>query len=113
MKYALFFLACLFCAARTRAQVKGAAKGTFLQEETRLKVLFTRSGITAIYMDRTVPINNIQGLDSLIKKIPDVEHQKIEYENRNADPQKSLEIIRTLEKCHCHLVTKSVGIMSN
>lgn len=109
MKYAFFFVASLFWVTRTQAQ----GKSTYAHEETRLKVVFSKSGITATYMNQTVPISNVQELDSLLKKVPDLEHQKIEYENQNADPAQSLAIIRTLEKCNCHLVTKSVALRPN
>ena len=104
MKYTLFFLACLLFTSRSHAQ----AKTSFLHEETRLKVLLTKSGMTVTYLDQPVSIKNIPMLDSLVKKIPDPQYLKIEYENENADPEQSLAIIRTLEKCNCHLVTKSI-----
>lgn len=106
MKYTLFFLTCLFFAINAHAQ----AKSTYQPEETRLKVLLTKSGITVTYLDHPTPLKNLQALDSLVKKIPDQQHLKIEYENQNADPEQSLAIIRILEKCNCHLVTRSVDI---
>jgi len=75
-----------------------------------LIVFFTKTGMTVMYKNQLVPVKNIQALDSLVKKIPDPEHLKIEYENQNADPEQSLAIIRTLEKCNCHLMTKSIKI---
>jgi len=106
MKYALFFLACLFFAGRAHAQ----AKATFQPEETRLKVVFTKNGMNVIYLNQLVPIKDNQALDSLVKNIPDPQHLKIEYESMNADPEQSLAIIRILEKCKCHLATKSITI---
>ena len=106
MKYALFFLACLFFAGRAHAQ----ARATFQSEETRLKIVFTKGGMNVVYLNQPVSIRNIQALDSLVKNIPDPQHLKIEYESMNADPEQSLAIIRTLEKCNCHLATKSTVI---
>lgn len=106
MKYALFFLACLFFAGRAHAQ----AKTTFQPEETRLKVFFTKGTMTVTYMNQPVSIRNTQALDSLVKTIPDLQHLKIEYESLNADPEQSRVIIRILEKCNCHLMTKSTAI---
>jgi hypothetical protein len=106
MKYALFFLPCLFFAGRAHAQ----AKATFQPEETRLKVVFTKSGMNVVYLNQLVSIKTTQALDSLVKSIPDPQHLKIEYESMNADPEQSLAIIRTLEKCNCHLATKSTTV---
>lgn len=110
MKYAALALICLFLAGRTHAQTTGAATAFFDKvEETKLKVLLTKEGMTVTYLNKPTAITTIQSLDSLVKKIPDPQHTKIEFEAQNADKDQSLAITRTLEKCNCHLVAKSVA----
>ncbi|MBS1663367.1 MAG: hypothetical protein JST68_20150 [Bacteroidetes bacterium] len=107
MKYALFFLVCLLSINRTHAQVKS----TDQVEKTVLKVLLTKGAMTVTYLDKPLPIKNVQQLDSLFKVIPVPEHSRIEFESENADRDQSITIIRSLEKCNCHLVTKSRAVM--
>ncbi|HEY6902515.1 MAG TPA: hypothetical protein VI233_17780 [Puia sp.] len=104
MKYALFFLVCLFLAGRSHAQVKSK----YPTEKTILRVLLTKNGMTVTYLDKILPIKDVKGIDSLVATIPDSTNSRIEYESRNADPDLSLAIIRALEKSSCHLTTKSI-----
>ena len=119
MKYVLFLViggllagrACGQAAEQAGAQTGWQAKGAVYQpEETRLKVLLTKSGLTATYLNQPVALGSVQSLDSLVKKIPDPQHLKIEFESQNADPEESREVIRTLKKCNCHVLTKSLNM---
>lgn len=99
MKYALFLASFLFA---------GIGHASAQTGEPVLKVLLTKTAMTVTCLNQPIAIKTIQALDSLMKKIPDLQRQKIEYESQNADPEQSLAIIRTLEKCNCHLTTKSI-----
>ncbi|HEY4208215.1 MAG TPA: hypothetical protein VGM31_15425 [Puia sp.] len=107
MRSALLILALVFFAGHLHAQTKAA----FLQETTRLKVVLTKGGMSVTFMDQPVTARSMQALDSLVKKIPDPASARIEFESQNADPEKSLAIIRTLEKCSCHLVIRAVKML--
>lgn len=101
MKYALFFLTSLFLAGRANSQTA---------QQPTLKVQLIRTALTVTYMNQPLTIRDLHTLDSLVKKIPDPQQAIIDYETENADPEQSLAIIRTLEKCNCHLRVKSSAV---
>jgi hypothetical protein len=102
MKYAL-----LFCTAFCLSMISYAQSANFTSNQDSLKVALLKDNMFVIYKNQQIPINTIQGLDSLMKRIPNIKQLKVDFESRNADPERSRSISTVLQQCNCEMVRRS------
>ena len=75
-----------------------------------LKVTLLKDSMFVTYNSQPIPVRTIQPLDSLMKKIPDPEHQlKVEFESQQAEMEKIRAIDVVLKQCKCPTMRRSIN----
>jgi hypothetical protein len=75
----------------------------------KLKVTLIKDSLFVTDKDLLTPVATMQVLDSLIKKLPQSETLTIEFESRNANPEKIKEVDTVLKQCRCHITRHSIS----
>ena len=105
MKFTLLLCASLFCYAFSYGQ-----DANLTPNKNLLKVSLLKDSMVVTYNSQPVIVTTIQALDSLMKKIPDPEHQlKVEFESQQAEREKIRAIDVVLKQCKCPTMRKSVN----
>src|SRR5262245_62113739 len=97
----------LFCIGLCFSIISYAQNTNSTSGQNKLKVSLTKDSLSVTYNNQHLPINNVQALDSLMKKIPDLENLNVEFLSEAADQEKRQSISRILGQCHCPTMSRS------
>lgn len=119
MKHPLFSLILLpilsLFAARTQAQSQAQPEGHIAvfqkfgeQKIDTFRVFLKNDLISLKYKQQQLDVSTLQGLDSFMKKIPDLSHLEIYFESQNASSDKIVRTYNALYKCNCHVTAGDI-----
>jgi hypothetical protein len=115
MKQLLLFCAVLCFSVFLHGQTPktDVNKTAIFDPPIKLKVSLTNDKLLIVYNNQEIPGATVQVLDSLMKKVPDFNKVKVEFEGINADMEKKKAVDAVLKQCKCriqgHMIKKDPG----
>ena len=84
-------------------------KTVSLDPPVRLKVSLQNDKLLIVYNNQEIPGATVHVLDSLMKKVPDFNNLKVDFEGMNADPEKKKSVDAVLKQCQCQITRKMMS----